>query len=308
MNSTAYTYAKDFDVSHDGDIILESKDNVRFYFRLNLLCELSTVFKDMLELGMDGSASSTDAANHEPGTATTATKHKVIPLPNATSAGIELLLRSINHWITGTPFEAPKRPSSFAEALDLSKTYGIHLTQKTLIPLARETLDGSHEWDSFALLALYLVAGQDKAEINAQAERTLDENVHDLPVWIKDAMRKVDPQHVERLLEMHLAYGTKDGRIQRFQNRIEPRFCITIHHADDYDSWSENVPSRDGVAGYMAHLLDSGQLFARWSYYSSTAASVLSEYIDDGYEDAGPLTFETACHIFDSCRDAVFLK
>lgn len=220
---SSHPYAKGFDTPHADDIILESHDNVRFYFRLPLLCVCSSVFKDMMDSGT-GTLQTTDQrtkyADKTPLDTGTTTKdnsgHAIVPLPNATAAGLDFALRCINHAIQASELEAPERHETFAEALQIANTHAIPVVRVVLVPLAERRLCRAINGYSFQMLAIYLLAGVYPERVNPQARLTFEDDMDivAVPTWVKDVMRSVDPRYVERLYEIHLKRLTAAKRLQ----------------------------------------------------------------------------------------------
>lgn len=262
-----------FDERHSGDVIIVTADRMRFFFRLDILCNLSTLFNHCLKNDL---CLSERHYNDEDGNLLASTSIDLdgyisMYLPGSTCIGVKLLLCCIDHWTKGQDLEPPESLEAFMDALLISKRYEIHLTRKALVPFARETMDGSHPKHSFAMLAVYLLAGLGKDVINAQVKLTFKEGAVGLPEWIKKAIRSVSPHLFERLLEIHLANATLDGFTDRIQKQV--------------DAWKDKSPDEQGCG-----IADKDRVCKRSSIM---AARILQDLIDaNGLDDLKPNTFK----------------
>lgn len=175
-----------------GTVILETKDDTLFYARLPLLAELSSVFRDMQQIGAAGHSDQDAKDNKE--------EYPRIPLPAATKAGLELVLTIVRNTIEGKQLKQVTAPDqSYPDALEIANAYDLPMVRAAIPAMAKTAYAES----PFGYLAFLLICGD--GGVDEQARLAVKRAfAPEMPIWARDAIRRHDPDYFAQLLEVQL--------------------------------------------------------------------------------------------------------
>ena len=150
---------------------------------------MAIVGKD--SLGSDAECTAAGGQDHE---------YPRIPLPEATRAGLTLVLTIIRDTLQGRrPSEIAAPSETFVEALEIALMYDIQMLRRAVPRIAR-TLYAHDPWGYLAVLAM--CQDDDKASFTTMILNRF--HAPSMPAWARDVIRKHDPDLLIAVMERQL--------------------------------------------------------------------------------------------------------